>query len=81
MNLQGFLSNYKAAVNQLLDSYHSLTKLKMEYDALDLGNVLTDEDCSPYGFTKAELMQAVYTYTELVTLMNSGHKTNLFKVK
>ena len=59
----------------LLSEYNGL---KDEYDALDVGNQVTDEDFE--DITKAEFTTGVSSLDLVFGQISSGHDTNLFKI-
>lgn len=84
---QGQLSDHitrvRACARKLVDAVEELDNLRSEWDALDLGNVLTDEHFigENEGLTTAQIASVYTTHGAFKSLFAHGHATNLYKVK
>ena len=79
---QNFISNVRDAAtgfNQKIDQFNAL---KRQYDALDLGNVLTDEDFAGAneGITASDLKNAIALIDGVLKGLPEGSSTVLFKI-
>ena len=70
-------------VRKILDGVEELDNLRAAWDALDLGNVLTDEHFlgENEGLTTAQIASVYTTHAAIKGLFAKGHATNLYKVK
>jgi hypothetical protein len=59
MNTQKIAQDWITAHRALLTAYDALVSLETEYTALGVGDVVTDTDTTPLGFTASEFMNSV----------------------
>lgn len=80
-----FISLYRMNVSKFLDAWAELETLKKEYDALDYGTALDQEDDfvgENAAITKVDLANAVSSIATIGTAITDGfHHTNLYKVR
>jgi hypothetical protein len=77
-----FIRNYVSGVETLLEGYQKLISLKKQYDALDLGNTIQEDDFLEFvGMTIGELKAAITSISAIETLFGQGHATNLYRMK
>ncbi len=76
------ISRVRSAVDTILAGQDALIALRREWDALNLGSELTDEDfaCENAGLTPANIASVYTTLEAIKTLMDAGHGTNLYTV-
>jgi hypothetical protein len=66
---------------QVWDGINGLVALQREYNALDYGNTLDDGVGDNEGITGDEVGAVVFdTANAMVTLLNTGHATNMAKL-
>ena len=76
-----YISEARAANRQVWDGINALKALQREYNALDYGNTLPDGSGENEGISKAEVGAVVFdTANALVTLLDTGHATNMAKL-
>ena len=76
-----YISEARAANRQVWEGINTLKSLQREYNALDYGNTLPDGSGENDGITKAEVGAVVFdTANALVTLLDTGHATNMAKL-
>jgi hypothetical protein len=80
-----FISLYRMNISKFLDAWAELETLKKEYDALDYGTALDQEDDfvgANADITKADLVDAVGSMTTVGAAITGGfHHTNFYKVR
>jgi hypothetical protein len=79
---QQFVEKFRIAVNGLVNAQAYIRQLRAEYTALDLGNVITDEDIAVGGYdslTKAQFIDGV-SATDSVETVFQTNKTNLYRI-
>lgn len=76
-----FLGNVKAVASNIIGCINSINILDAEYNALDIGNTLGDEALAAAGITRNEFTTAISSFRAIRSLFESGHNTNLYKVK
>ena len=78
-----FVSRYRASVTAWLTALEDLLALKSQYDALDLGNTLTEEDFigANADIDLAQLVAAVGSVEAIDAVFQQGHDTNLYALK
>lgn len=62
----------------IINTYRSL---KYEYDALDISTALKDADLTDFELTKKEVTDVINSFSAIETLIETGHKTNLHKMR
>lgn len=76
-----YISEARAANRQVWEGINTLKSLQREYNSLDYGNTLPDGSGENDGITKAEVGAVVFdTANALVTLLDTGHATNMAKL-
>ena len=76
-----YISEARAANRKVWDGINALKSLQREYNALDYGNTLPDGAGENAGISKAEVGAVVFdTANALVTLLDTGHATNMAKL-
>lgn len=88
------ITRTRQATNKLLDALNELRALKLEWDALDLGNKIDDGDRKASTptlgdfeganshLTKAEIGAVTgTTLAAIEALLKQGHATNLYKIR
>jgi len=76
-----YITEARAANRQVWDGINALKALQREYNALDYGNTLPDGSGENDGITRAEVGAVVFdTANALVTLLDTGHATNMAKL-
>lgn len=84
MRESDFITLYRMHVTRLLESMDALEALRREYDALDYGNELDQEEHfvgENEAIEKAHLVSAVSTVETIGGLLAQGHRTNLYRVR
>jgi hypothetical protein len=78
-----WISRYRAATTAWLTALEDLNALREQYDALDYGSTLPPEafEGANSDITPADLVAAVGSVESLNTTFESGHNTNLYKLK
>lgn len=78
-----WISRYRQSTTAWLTALNELLALREQYDALDYGSTLTDEDFAGANvdITKADLVAAVGSVEALNTVFQQGHDTNLYRLK
>jgi hypothetical protein len=77
-----FISRYRADVTTFLHALDALMAARRQWDALDLGTTLTEEDFAGANadLTVAELTAAVASIEAINGFIAAGHATNLFEL-
>jgi hypothetical protein len=81
MNDTSFLNNFKAITNNLINCMNSINSFNAEYNALDKGNTISEDALAELGITKTDFTTAVSSFLAFKSLFETGHNTNLYKVK
>lgn len=78
-----YITQYRQQATAWLQAMEELMALKGEYVALDLGNTLTEGDFAGANsdIALADLVAAVGSMDALYSTFQSGHNTNLYKLK
>lgn len=78
---QDYITLVRTANQQVWEGINTLIALQREYNALDYGNTLDDGVGANEGVTRAEVGAVVFdTANAFVTLLNTGHATNMAKL-
>ena len=76
-----YITEARAANRKVWDGINALKSLQREYNALDYGNTLPDGAGENAGISKAEVGAVVFdTANALVSLLDTGHATNMAKL-
>ena len=76
-----YISEARAANRKVWDGINALKALQREYNALDYGNTLPDGSGENEGISKAEVGAVIFgTANALVSLLDTGHATNMAKL-
>ena len=76
-----YISEARAANRQVWEGINTLKSLQREYSALDYGNTLPDGSGENEGISKAEVGAVIFdTANALVSLLDTGHATNMAKL-
>ena len=76
-----YISEARAANRKVWDGINALKSLQREYNALDYGNTLPDGSGENEGISKAEVGAVIFdTANALVSLLDTGHATNMAKL-
>ena len=76
-----YISEARAANRQVWEGINTLKSLQREYNALDYGNTLPDGSGENEGISKAEVGAVIFgTANALVSLLDTGHATNMAKL-
>ena len=76
-----FISAARSANKKIWDGINELIALQREWNGLDYGTTLQDGVDGNAGYTKDEVGAVVFdTANAMVTLLNSGHATNMAKL-
>lgn len=77
-----FISRYRQEATTFLHALDALMAARRQWDALDLGNQLTEEDFAGANadLTVAELTAAVSSMEAINGFVAAGHATNLYEV-
>lgn len=80
---EDFISRYRAAVTSWLTALEDLNAFREQWDSLDYSNTLPDSafDGANTDITKADMTAAVASVEALNTTFESGHNSNLYKLK
>jgi len=73
------VSKVRQAATDLLNASEKLAALQNDWNWLDMGNQLTDDDCQ--GLTVAQIAAVYTTLAAVETLLAAGHGTNLATVR
>ena len=76
-----FLNRLKAIASNIISNNNSISGLLAEYNALDLGNTISDEVLAELEITKTDMTNAINSFIAFQTLFGQGHNTNFYKVK
>jgi hypothetical protein len=75
---QDYITLVRAANRQVWEGINTLIALQREYNARDYGNTLDAGEGENTGITRAEVGAVVFdTANAMVTLLNTGHATNM----
>ena len=78
---QEYYTAVREANESVWNGINSLVALQREYTALDYGNTLDPGEGQNAGLTKVEVAAVVFdTANAFVTLLGSGHATNMAKL-
>lgn len=81
MREQDFITEAREANRRIWDGINTLVALQREWNALDYGATLDAGVGENEGITSAEVGSVVFdTANALVTLLNTGHATNMAKL-
>lgn len=82
-NQQDFISRHRQSTTLWLNALNDLLALREQYDALDYGTTLTDEDFQGANgdITKTDFVAAVGSIETLNAAFETGHNSNLYKIK
>lgn len=77
-----FVSRLVAQVDAFLDDYGELLQLRDEYDALDYGNQISQDDLQGTNadISPAEITAVFTSVAAVKAVMDAGHKTNLYRI-
>lgn len=76
-----YYTEVRAANQAVWDNINKLKSLQAEYNALDYGTTLDDGTGPHAGITKTEIGAVVFDTTNaMVTLLGTGHATNMAKL-
>jgi hypothetical protein len=77
-----FISRYRQDTTAFLRALDALMAARRQWDALDLGNTLTEEDFAGANadLTVAELTAAVSSVDAINAFVAAGHATNLYEL-
>lgn len=77
-----FISEYRQLTAQLLEVQGELEQRRLEWDSLDYGNTMTQDDFigDNASILKADLVASVSSVGAVTTLLSQGHRTNLYKI-
>jgi hypothetical protein len=78
-----WISRYRAADSAFLTALEDLNALRQQYDALDLGNALQEEDFTGANadITKEDVTAAVASVEAITGFVDQGHDSNLYRLK
>jgi hypothetical protein len=77
-----WISRYRSADTAFLTALEDLQALRQQYDALDLGSTLTDDDFTGHpDITKADVTAAVASVEAIGGFIDQGHDSNLYRLK
>jgi hypothetical protein len=81
-NNSDFISRYRSHTTTFLHALDALMAARRQWDALDLGNTLTEEDFAGANadVTVAELTAAVSSVEAINGFVATGHATNLYEL-
>ena len=81
-NNSDFISRYRTETTAFLRALDALMAARRQWDALDLGNTLTEEDFvgANADLTVAELTAAVSSVEAINGFVAAGHATNLYEL-
>lgn len=78
---QDFYTEARAANRAIWDGINTLVALQREWNALDYGNSLDVGEGENEGLTKTQVGAVTFdTANAMVTLLGSGHATNMAKL-
>lgn len=78
---ENYYNNVRNANRQIWDGVNALKALQREYNALDYGTTLPAGTGNNDGITKTEVGAVVFDTTDaIITLLNTGHATNMAKL-
>ncbi len=73
------VNQIRRKIGELVGIWGDLELLKIEYQKLDLGNVLTDDDFANSDITKQEFVDGIAATLAVMAALDTNG-TNLFKV-
>lgn len=78
-----FLSKWRQAVTQIIEASQRLDALKGEYDALDIGNQITDQDFTGdnEGLTSDDFKNSVAVVDGILKGVQGGSKTVIYRMR
>lgn len=81
-NNSDFISRYRAHTTAFLRALDALMAARRQWDALDLGNTLTEDDFAVGNsdLTVAEMTAAVASVEAVNGFVTVGHATNLYEL-
>lgn len=82
-NNADFISRYRSSTTAWLTALNELLALREQYDALDYGTTLTEDDFAGANsdIGKADLVAAVGSVEAINLVFGQGHDTNLYTLK
>jgi regulator of sigma D len=72
LNTQKIVQDWITAHRALLAAYDKLVSLETEYAALGVGDVVSDTDATPLGFTAQEFVDAVANWQAVRTTIEAN---------
>ncbi len=72
------LKNLAIQQISIINTYRSL---KYEYDALDIGSAVKDADLTDFELSKKDMTDVINSFSAIESLIETGHKTNLHKMR
>lgn len=78
-----WVTAYRQQLGLLMNILKELAELRREYDALGIGDTLSDQDCAEPGFeiTAADMKTAVSSVAAInAFITDNWHTTTLYKV-
>jgi hypothetical protein len=77
-----WITRWRQATTAWLQALNTLQALGEQYQALDYGNALSEEDFvgANADIVQADLVAAVGSVQTLTTTFEQGHNTNLYKM-
>jgi len=82
MNKEAFVVELQQSAAVFLAAVHRLRAIQTQYNALDLGSIITDADMpAESGLTAADVIAAMSSIAAVEALLVQGHNTNLYKLK
>lgn len=82
MQKQNFVSNQRDAVEMFKEAMDTLDALREQWDALSYATEITQDDLQGENadLTPVMLADALSSHAAIVTLLNQGHRTNLYRL-
>lgn len=81
MNKPDFVARTRFLSGALVNLLAQIDALKLEYDSLDAGKALTDDDFLASDITKAQFLDGISSLQHVADARGSGHATNLYRIK
>lgn len=80
--ITNFVDDYRSAVEQLAAAVEALDGLRLEWDALSYATVIEQEHLTGLNedITPAQLADGFSSHAAINTLLNTGHRTNLYRL-
>lgn len=77
------ISNYRQAVSDLILAANKLTNLRAEYDALDTGSLITDEDFvgDNAGLNRDAFVGAITVVNGILDGVSGAPKSAIYRIK